>query len=120
MTHRLAQRFFFFLMMRRPPRSTQQGTLFPYTTLFRSRWPPARRNLLMLLFDEAGFAERLVDRDDYAERVARTFRGRSNAPRNDPAAIELVDTLSRRSERFRSLWNRHDIRQTETDTLEVI
>src|SRR6266542_5167888 len=33
--------FFFFLMIRRPPRST----LFPYTTLFRSRgcrpWPPA-------------------------------------------------------------------------------
>src|SRR5216683_6297787 len=27
--------FFFFLMIRRPPRST----LFPYTTLFRSRWP---------------------------------------------------------------------------------
>src|SRR3989337_496842 len=25
----------FFLMIRRPPRST----LFPYTTLFRSRWP---------------------------------------------------------------------------------
>src|SRR6266704_6212003 len=35
--------FFFFLMIRRPPRST----LFPYTTLFRSRWgtscPPRRR-----------------------------------------------------------------------------
>src|SRR6185436_20823658 len=29
--------FFFFLMIRRPPRST----LFPYTTLFRSR-PPSR------------------------------------------------------------------------------
>src|SRR5216110_3723232 len=29
--------FFFFLMMRRPPRSTQAHTLFPYTTLFRSR-----------------------------------------------------------------------------------
>src|SRR5256885_14697919 len=27
---------FFFLMIRRPPRST----LFPYTTLFRSGWPP--------------------------------------------------------------------------------
>src|SRR5213075_3355447 len=25
-----------FLMRRRPPRSTQQGPLFPYTTLFRS------------------------------------------------------------------------------------
>src|SRR6267142_5370319 len=38
--------FFFFLMIRRPPRST----LFPYTTLFRSRgahpspWPPRRRD----------------------------------------------------------------------------
>src|SRR6266496_5982591 len=34
--------FFFFLMIRRPPRST----LFPYTTLFRSRFPgraPSRR-----------------------------------------------------------------------------
>src|SRR5213596_861871 len=32
--------FFFFLMIRRPPRSTQDRTLFPYTTLFRS---PGRR-----------------------------------------------------------------------------
>src|SRR2546428_12398927 len=31
--------FFFFLMIRRPPRST----LFPYTTLFRSRAARARR-----------------------------------------------------------------------------
>src|SRR6266496_4781632 len=31
--------FFFFLMIRRPPRST----LFPYTTLFRSRRCPCRR-----------------------------------------------------------------------------
>src|SRR2546427_4251969 len=31
--HRRASFFFFFLMIRRPPRST----LFPYTTLFRSR-----------------------------------------------------------------------------------
>src|SRR5213596_593098 len=28
--------FLFFLMIRRPPRSTQDRTLFPYTTLFRS------------------------------------------------------------------------------------
>src|SRR5213083_3326042 len=38
--------FFFFLMIRRPPRSTQQRTLFPYTTLFRSRHdgPDRRRH----------------------------------------------------------------------------
>src|SRR3546814_13345791 len=29
----------FFLMIRRPPRSTRTDTLFPYTTLFRSRRP---------------------------------------------------------------------------------
>src|SRR3546814_3696807 len=28
-------------MIRRPPRSTRTDTLFPYTTLFRSRWPVA-------------------------------------------------------------------------------
>src|SRR5213596_146863 len=37
--------FFFFLMIRRPPRSTQDRTLFPYTTLFRS---PNRRSFLKL------------------------------------------------------------------------
>src|SRR3546814_5110289 len=31
-------------MVRRPPRSTRTDTLFPYTTLFRSRWSlPDRR-----------------------------------------------------------------------------
>src|SRR2546426_9403925 len=34
--------FFFFLMIRRPPRST----LFPYTTLFRSPDPGARRRVV--------------------------------------------------------------------------
>src|SRR3546814_21008478 len=35
--------FFFFLMIRRPPRSTRTDTLFPYTTLFRSRATQAAR-----------------------------------------------------------------------------
>src|SRR3546814_17283429 len=34
---------FCFLMIRRPPRSTRTDTLFPYTTLFRSRGRPERR-----------------------------------------------------------------------------
>src|SRR5216110_670439 len=36
---------FFFLMKRRPPRSTQAHTLFPYTTLFRSRIAEVRQSL---------------------------------------------------------------------------
>src|SRR3546814_19612723 len=36
---------FFFLMIRRPPRSTRTDTLFPYTTLFRSKL------LSLMIFD---------------------------------------------------------------------
>src|SRR3546814_14564170 len=39
-----------FLMIRRPPRSTRTDTLFPYTTLFRSK--PARRRALFFSYDE--------------------------------------------------------------------
>src|SRR3546814_14700273 len=35
--------YFFFLIIRRPPRSTRTDTLFPYTTLFRSRDRKGRR-----------------------------------------------------------------------------
>src|SRR5881227_2714008 len=35
---------FFCLMIRRPPRSTQQSTLFPYTTLFRAHAIQCRIN----------------------------------------------------------------------------
>src|SRR3546814_12089036 len=33
---RVSFNYVVFLMLRRPPRSTRTGTLFPYTTLFRS------------------------------------------------------------------------------------
>src|SRR3546814_5329924 len=46
----------FFLMIRRPPRSTRTDTLFPYTTLFRSRF--LRRELHK--GDSQFFEQRLV------------------------------------------------------------
>src|SRR3546814_10695423 len=45
---------FCFLMIRRPPRSTRTDTLFPYTTLFRSRGLERARHLDRLL-DKAIF-----------------------------------------------------------------
>src|SRR5215467_15133246 len=55
--------FFFFLMIRRPPRST----LFPYTTLFRSRpaGDPRRRRLRA----DAALAERRGVRDRKSTRL---------------------------------------------------
>ena len=32
----------------------------------------------------------------------------------------MVDVLSRRSARFRALWDAHDVRQADTDTLEAV
>src|SRR3546814_17995034 len=47
----------FFLMIRRPPRSTRTDTLFPYTTLFRSRFEKLRRlEQLGIYVDEAHHA----------------------------------------------------------------
>src|SRR5438067_9970172 len=44
--------YFFFLLIRRPPRST----LFPYTTLFRSRWKTVAFTLGNFLAGVAGAA----------------------------------------------------------------
>src|SRR3546814_16100409 len=45
-------------MIRRPPRSTRTDTLFPYTTLFRSRRyedGPAQLGAIALLYQQHGF-----------------------------------------------------------------
>lgn len=79
--------------------------------------PPAPPNLLRLLFADSRFAERLVDRDDYAARVVRTFRDRSDAPLADPVVIALVTELRERSSDFRRLWDSREPRRAGTDTL---
>src|SRR3546814_11593344 len=50
---------FFFLMIRRPPRSTRTDTLFPYTTLFRSRRIARPAGLLILMRLESAAARQL-------------------------------------------------------------
>src|SRR3546814_3200481 len=58
---------FFFLRLRRPPRSTRTDTLFPYTTLFRSRiepvapigWPSAIAPPLMFTFSRGKSRSRM-------------------------------------------------------------
>src|SRR3546814_918670 len=60
---------FFFVMIRRPPRSTRTDTLFPYTTLFRSRRPgDGASNIDHLLPDSIGGLreQRFADRFDHA------------------------------------------------------
>src|SRR3546814_18741265 len=58
----------FFLRMRRPPRSTRPDTLFPYTTLFRSRAARGTRGI--------GAERRGLDRRGFLSgALERSFEG---------------------------------------------
>src|SRR5215216_2378004 len=84
--------FFFFLMIRRPPRST----LFPYTTLFRSRRPgrPARRASLCSAPLREGDRARGGAGGGRRERGGRERRG---LPAGHPADPRGLPRLARRS-----------------------
>src|SRR3546814_6235411 len=58
--------FVFCLMIRRPPRSTRTDTLFPYTTLFRSRAAAFRTRAAEGLAATVALRARLLHREDAA------------------------------------------------------
>src|SRR3546814_6292749 len=83
-------------MIRRPPRSTRTDTLFPYTTLFRSR-PPDREGLL-----RQGAAYRRQPgrsgrngRSDSGGRAARRRQGRAAAGRRSEEHTSELQSLMR-------------------------
>src|SRR3546814_4545820 len=53
---------FFLLMIRRPPRATRTDTLFPYTTLFRSRFDDVAGGVDILLAGRRVAAGMIVHR----------------------------------------------------------
>src|SRR2546425_10212743 len=69
--HTLIVLFFFFLMIRRPPRST----LFPYTTLFRSK------TRLFLLSEKA-------PQGTGSRQTTSTLGGKSNSPSQKTATLQ--------------------------------
>src|SRR3546814_13676461 len=79
---------FFFLMIRRPPRSTRTDTLFPYTTLFRSRYASASttnadRNTVQLIDIGANLTHDSFDHDrDAVLQRARDARDRKSTRLN--------------------------------------
>src|SRR3546814_3159545 len=67
-------------MIRRPPRSTRTDTLFPYTTLFRSR-----RTLAAAGEERAGAFARRGD-----DRPAQVI-GAAHVSASEPASIRVLD-----------------------------
>src|SRR3546814_19425346 len=70
----LLVQFVFFLMIRRPPRSTRTDTLFPYTTLFRSKAMPSIPTCASMT-SAAPFALQVAYSDAFIGREALTISG---------------------------------------------
>src|SRR3546814_20517941 len=68
------------LMIRRPPRPTRTDTLFPYTTLFRSR---LRHEIALVstLEDLDRVLEKLDPEAEIRDNALRAPRGHTNGPR---------------------------------------
>src|SRR3546814_18404239 len=82
--------FFFFLRIRRPPRSTRTDTLFPYTTLFRSRriWLPSHKH------DRLGSLGRRASDSSCTVRPAASGRPtRGAADRSEEHTSELQSLM---------------------------
>src|SRR3546814_17293782 len=82
----------FCLMIRRPPRSTRTDTLCPYTTLFRSRPPPAPRDRAarsaQILQHQL---RRRLGRSDHARNARARMRPRPHEIAVLAALIAVVD-----------------------------
>src|SRR3546814_13283654 len=94
----------FFLMIRRPPRSTRTDTLFPYTTLFRSKHLPllCLRRLMLRHPLRAGARRRSGVGDGVASHRCGAFE--HPAPRRGGHRARL----SRRSLSRRAALSRRD------------
>src|SRR3546814_8167416 len=86
---------FFFLMIRRPPRSTRTDTLFPYTTLFRSR-PTVdahMRNVAQHMMTGASFKRMYATRRKYLSRSCEECFGENGPVRSEEHTSELQSLM---------------------------
>ncbi|NGY65131.1 helix-turn-helix domain-containing protein [Lentzea sp. NEAU-D13] len=71
--------------------------------------PPEERNWPLLMFFSSTTRERFVDLERREQNTVRILRTHHGLYPGDPRLACLVTELSRKSERFRQLWVRHDV-----------
>src|SRR3546814_15241895 len=100
--------YVFFLMIRRPPRSTRTDTLFPYTTLFRSRvealggLPDADRWLELGATRNALVHDYPTDPVAQAQRANRAWKDLPDLIAATRAMMTYLRTEDRKSTRLNS------------------
>src|SRR3546814_10298450 len=72
-------------MIRRPPRSTRTDTLFPYTTLFRSRLKDSEDGIIV--DPDAKLEEELIVRPTSETIIWNTYRGWIQSYRDLPVLV---------------------------------
>src|SRR3546814_3452438 len=78
-------------MIRRPPRSTRTDTLFPYTTLFRSRYEESGSTGVVILLRDACVAVNF-------DHEHGGSRGKISNVAADPLLIAELDSVERSEE----------------------
>jgi hypothetical protein len=74
------------------------------------------RNAILDAFTEPDIRELFRDWDAVTARAVPHLRSIAGADTGDPRLVELVGELSLRSERFRKLWARQDVKHKGTGT----
>jgi len=74
------------------------------------------RNAILDAFTEPEMRELRPDWDTMTARAVPHLRSIAGADTDDPRLVELVGELSLRSERFRTLWARQDVKHKATGT----
>jgi hypothetical protein len=78
--------------------------------------PVRGTNVMRSIFLEPGAQDFYADWDDVARDTVATLRALAGADLDDPRLTELVGELSLKSEDFRRLWARHDVREKTSGT----
>src|SRR3546814_1929786 len=95
---------FLFLMIRRPPRSTRTDTLFPYTTLFRSRHggrdAGGRRHIMSDWLDQDDLRQ-LAEADPSLKSLNTILHGEADSPLS--GRLQFLDRSEAHTSELQSL-----------------
>jgi transcriptional regulator with XRE-family HTH domain len=78
------------------------------------------RNIVRLVFLDPGAREIYPDHEAVAAETVATLRAAAGADLDDPALTDLVGELSLKSDLFRRLWARHDVREKASGSKRVV